>query len=83
MEIDWAVAKHAVKHRYVIRQNDHAFWEERFTLYDTMLRRGVFRSSSFTVTIKEAQRRNGFKPIDGDNRTYTKQIQETKHENRK
>lgn len=81
--IDWEIAKRAAKHRYVIRQNDNAFWEERFKVFDTLLRRVVFRGSSLSLTIKEAQKRNGFTPRDGDPRTFALQITEIKDENRK
>lgn len=73
---DWSTAKQAVKHRYVIREYENVFWEERFALFDTVLRRLVFRTSSYVTVIKEAQRRNGFAPIDGDSRTYRQQIKE-------
>jgi hypothetical protein len=81
--IDWEVAKRAAMHRYIIRQNDAAFWEERFKLFDTLLRRVVFRCSSLSLVVKEAQKRNGFTPRDGDPRTFALQITEIKDENRR
>lgn len=36
----------------------------------------VFKSESKSTTIAKAQELNGFKPIDGDERTYGRQIAE-------
>lgn len=37
-------------------------------------KREVYRSDSKCEVIAEAQRRNGFSPVDGDEQTYAKQI---------
>jgi hypothetical protein len=79
--MDWDKVRKALRYRYVLRQSDDAKWEDRFAVYDTLLRRYTFRSSSKVMAIKEVQRRNGFTPVDGEEETLIMQ-QEFTHEHR-
>ena len=78
-QLDWGKVKKALRYRFVLRQNDDAKWEDRFAVYDTLLRRYTYRSSSKGMVIKEVQRRNGFRPVDGEEESLKLQ-QEFAHE---
>jgi hypothetical protein len=47
---------------------------KRYVLWDTSELKIAMQSDSKSTVISEAQRRNGFKPVDGSEATYSKQI---------
>jgi hypothetical protein len=67
------------KHRFQVHHKSPQYPCQRdYCVYDTQDRKIVFTSHSKSEVISIAQRRNGFKPIDGDERTYAQQIAEPK-----
>jgi hypothetical protein len=61
------------ENRYQIR---YAIGSSLYRLYDTVSKRDVFTSDSKVEVITEAQRRNGFQPVDGDENTYAEQTRD-------
>lgn len=59
-------------HRYTVQYSASPLYE--YALLDIEKRRYVFGSDRKSEVIAKAQLLNGFTPVDGDERTYVKQI---------
>lgn len=62
------------QHRYTVQYSPNPKYD--YVLLDTKERKYVFGSNSKSEVIAEAQRRNWFTPVDGNEQTYAKQTKE-------
>jgi hypothetical protein len=58
-----------MKHRYMVMRSDRSW-----VVFDREARKNVYRSDAKSSLIAEAQKRNGFATVDGDERTYGGQL---------